>query len=75
MEITRAAQAQLAAATPISSQLGSYTFLNDRPPIADNAPEVRDGALHLNKLPGLGVTLTAASLGQPAAEFAGGIQK
>lgn len=69
-EITRAAQAQLAASTPLSLQLGSYTFLNDRAPTADGAPEVLNGMLHLNQAPGLGITPKLDVLGIPHAVYA-----
>ncbi|TNF88508.1 MAG: mandelate racemase/muconate lactonizing enzyme family protein [Gammaproteobacteria bacterium] len=69
-EITRAAQAQLAAATPLSLQLGSYTFVNDRPATADGAPEVLNGMLHLNHEPGLGVTPKMDVLGEALAVYA-----
>lgn len=69
-EITRAAQAQLAAATPPSMLLGSYTFINDHPPVAEGAPEVRDGLLHLNHQPGLGLTPNMDVLGDPIAVYA-----
>lgn len=68
-EVTRAAQAQLAAATPLAMQLGSYTFINDRPAVADGAPEVRDGMLHLNREPGLGLTPKLDVLGDPVAVY------
>ena len=68
-EITRAAQAQLAAATPPAMLLGSYPCVSDRPAIADDAPELRDGQLHLNHLPGLGVTPKPEVLGDPIAEY------
>ncbi len=68
-EITRAAQAQLAAATPAPMLLGSYTFVNDHPPVADGAPEIRDGMLHLNHLPGLGVEPNLEVLGEPVAVY------
>ncbi len=69
-EIARAAQAQLAAATPLQLQLGCYGFVNQRPPVADDAPEVRDGMLYLNDRPGLGVTPKLAALGIPLAVYA-----
>ncbi len=69
-EIARAAQAQLAAATPLRLQLGCYGFVNQRPPVADDAPEVRDGMLYLNDRPGLGVTPKLAALGIPLAVYA-----
>ncbi len=69
-EIARAAQAQLAAATPLSAQLGSYSFQNDHPPVADGAPEVIDGKLILNNRPGLGVTPKPETLGIPLAVYA-----
>lgn len=69
-EITRAAQAHLAAATPLAMQLGSYTFVSDRAPVVDGAPEVRDGMLHLNDRPGLGVTPRLSALGIPLAVYA-----
>jgi L-alanine-DL-glutamate epimerase-like enolase superfamily enzyme len=69
-EITRAAQAQLAAATPIEMQLGSYTFINDRPAVADGAPEIRHGMLHLNNEPGLGLVPNMDVLGEPLAVYA-----
>lgn len=69
-EITRAAQAQLAAATPLDMQLGSYTFINDRPAVADGAPEIRNGMLHLNNEPGLGVVPKMDVLGEPLAVYA-----
>jgi len=68
-EVTRAAQAQLAAATPLAMQLGSYTFINDRPPVADGAPEIRDGMLHLNHEPGLGLVPKMDVLGEPLAVY------
>jgi L-alanine-DL-glutamate epimerase-like enolase superfamily enzyme len=64
-EITRAAQAQLAAATPIAMQLGSYGFINDGPVIANGAPEVSNGMLLLNNEPGLGLTPNMDALGDP----------
>lgn len=69
-EIARAAQAQLAAATPLRLQLGCYGFVNERPAVADGAPEVRDGMLLLNDRPGLGVTPKLAALGIPLAVYA-----
>ena len=69
-EIARAAQAQLAAATPLTAQLGCYTFQNDHPPVADGAPEVIDGKLILNNRPGLGVTPRPETLGIPLAVYA-----
>ena len=68
-EIARAAQAQLASATPASLLLGSYTFVNDRPPVCDGAPEVRDGMLHLNNAPGLGITPKLDELGDLIAVY------
>lgn len=68
-EIARAAQAQLAAATPASMLLGSYTFINDLPPVVDGAPEIRNGMLHLNSEPGLGVTPRPDALGKPVAVY------
>ncbi len=68
-EITRAAQAQLAANTPIGMQLGSYSFINDMAPVADGAPEVKNGILHLNDEPGLGVTPRMDALGEPIAVY------
>ena len=68
-EIARAAQAQLAAATPASMQLGSYTFQNDMPPVADGAPEIRDGCLYLNEEPGLGIEPRMEMLGEPVAVY------
>lgn len=68
-EITRAAQAHLAAATPIDLQLGSYSFLNDMPPAAEGAPELRDGHLHLNDEPGLGIAPNMDVLGDPVAVY------
>jgi len=68
-EVTRAAQAQLAAATPLEMQLGSYTFINDRPALAAGAPEIKNGMLHLNHEPGLGVTLDMDVLGEPLAVY------
>ncbi len=69
-EVTRAAQAQLAAATPPQMLLGSYTFINEHPPVAADAPEVRDGMLHLNHLPGLGLVPDMDVLGDPVAVYA-----
>ena len=69
-EITRAAQAQLAAATPLDMQLGSYSFIHDRPPTADGAPELINGMLHLNQEPGLGITPKMDVLGIPLAVYA-----
>ena len=69
-EITRAAQAQLAAATPLDMQLGSYTFINDFAPVADGAPEIQSGQLILNDEPGLGLTLRKGRLGEPVAVYA-----
>ena len=69
-EITRAAQTQLAAATPLSLQLGSYTFVNDRPATAEGAPEVLNGMLHLNHEPGLGIKPKMDVLGIPIAVYA-----
>ncbi len=68
-EITRAAQAQLAAATPLDMQLGSYTFINDLAPIADGAPEILSGNLVIYDEPGLGLTLRKERLGEPVAVF------
>lgn len=68
-EIARAAQAQLAAATPPGLLLGSYTFINDRPTVCEGAPEVRDGMLHLNDLPGLGITPKLDELGELIAVY------
>ncbi len=68
-EVARAAQAQLAAATPLAPQLGSYTFLNQMPPVASGAPEVRDGMLHLNRKPGLGIELRREVLDAPLAVY------
>ncbi len=68
-EFVRAAQAQLAAATPPDMLLGSYTFINDHPPVAEDAPEIRDGMLHLNHLPGLGLTPDYEVLGEPLAVY------
>ncbi len=69
-EITRAAQAQLAAATPPRMLLGSYTFINEHPPLAAAAPEIRDGMLHLNHQPGLGLRPDMDVLGDPVAVYA-----
>ena len=68
-EIARAAQAQLAAATPLGLQLGSYPFVSEASPLADGAPEVRDGMLHLNDEPGLGVVPKPGALGEPVAVY------
>ena len=68
-EIVRAAQAQLAAATPASLLLGSYTFLTNRASVCDGAPEVRDGMLHLNDNPGLGITPKLDELGELIAVY------
>ena len=68
-EIIRAAQAQLAAATPLSQQLGSYSFITDRPAIADDAPELINGMLLLNDAPGLGITPKMDVLGKPIAVY------
>ena len=68
-EVTRATQAHLAAATPINLQLGCYSFINDRPAIADGAPEVRDGMMYLNNEPGLGLTPKMDVLGEPVAVY------
>ena len=70
-EITRAAQAQLAAATPLECQLGSYGFLNDMPPVATGAPEIDGGSLVLNHSPGLGVEPDPSQLGEPVASYGG----
>ncbi len=69
-EITRAAQAQLAAATPPELQLGSYAFVNERPPIAEGAPELINGMLQLNHEPGLGIQPKPEVLGIPLAVYA-----
>ncbi|MBX2839477.1 MAG: mandelate racemase/muconate lactonizing enzyme family protein [Gammaproteobacteria bacterium] len=71
-EVTRAAQAQLAAATPENVQLGSYTFINDMAPVANNAPKLREGALHLNNDPGLGLDVDLTALGDPVAVYTRG---
>ena len=68
-EIARAAQAQLAAATPANLLLGSYTFINERSPVCDGAPEVRDGMLHLNDAPGLGLTPKLDEMGELVAVY------
>lgn len=68
-EVARAAQAQLAAATPLASQLGSYSFLNDMPPVVVGAPQIVDGRLHLNREPGLGVQLRPDVIGDPIAVY------
>ena len=68
-EITRAAQAQLAAASPPAALLGSYTFQNDMPRVADDAPVIRNGCLTLNENPGLGLTPRAEALGAPVAIY------
>jgi len=68
-EVTRAAQAQLAAATPLDMQLGCYTFINEIAPIADGAPEIQSGKLVLNDEPGLGLTLRKQRLGDPIAVY------
>ncbi|MDJ0778995.1 MAG: mandelate racemase/muconate lactonizing enzyme family protein [Gammaproteobacteria bacterium] len=68
-EVARAAQAQLAAATPLAPQLGCYTFINQMPPIATGAPEIRDGMLHLNRQPGLGLELRYDELDPPLAVY------
>ena len=64
-----AAQAQLAAATPMPSQLGCYPFVNDMEPVADGAPVVDGGLLHLNDEPGLGIVPRAGALGEPLAVY------
>lgn len=68
-EVTRAAQAQLAAATPLAMQLGSYTFLNDMEAVADGAPQLKRGKLVLNERPGLGLKIRKELLGDPVAVF------
>ena len=68
-EITRAAQAQLAAATPPHMLLGSYSFLHSLPPSAQGTPELLDGRLHLNNEPGLGITPDMSVLGKPVAYY------
>lgn len=62
-EFTRAAQAQLAAATPLDQQLGSYTFFNNMPSAAHGAPEFRHGHLIMNDEPGLGIVPDKSKLG------------
>ncbi len=71
-EITRAAQAQLAANTPEEWLLGSYHFQSGRPPTAQDAPVVRRGRLHLNDRPGLGITPDRGQLGEPVAVYGNG---
>lgn len=71
-EITRAAQAQLAANTPEEWLLGSYHFQSGRPPTATDAPVVRRGRLHLNDRPGLGITPDRRQLGEPVAVYENG---
>ena len=68
-EITRAAQAQLAAATQPDLLLGSYAFLHQLPATADGAPELLDGMLHLNDEPGLGIRPNMDVLGKPVAYY------
>ena len=68
-DITRAAQAQLAAATPAGSLLGSYAFLHKLPPTAHGAPTLTEGMLHLNESPGLGITPDLELLGEPIANY------
>ncbi len=68
-EITRATQAQLAAASPVSLQLGSYSFINDMDAVASGAPELRRGNLHLNNQPGLGIKPHGEMLGETVASF------
>ena len=68
-EITRAAQAQLAAATPSNMLLGSYSFLHSLPPSAQGTPELSNGTLHLNSEPGLGITPDMSVLGNPIAYY------
>ena len=68
-EITRAAQAHLAAASPLQMQLGSYTFINDMDPIADGAPQLSGGNLVVSDAPGLGVSPIREALGEPIASY------
>ena len=68
-EITRAAQAQLAAATPSRFLLGSYPFLHHLPSTARDAPRLKEGMLHLNDKPGLGIRPNMDVLGEPVASY------
>ncbi len=71
-EFTRAAQAQLAAATPLDQQLGSYTFCTPLSPVAHGAPEYRNGHLILNDEPGLGIVPDPSGLGDALAVYGEG---
>ena len=39
------------------------------PPVADGAPEIRDGCLYLNEEPGLGIEPCMDVLGEPVAVY------
>ena len=59
----------------IASTTATATLLLTRlertyPPVAADAPEIRDGMLHLNHLPGLGLTPDMNVLGEPVAVYA-----